>query len=124
VEAALDDGPRRDVDLIVRTGGDERTSNFLPWQANGNEAAVYFCTPYWPEFRKIDFLRAIRTYENREASWRQTRARRALALVRALGDSECAEATRVLRRFRDALPSSERASVEAEPDAETDPSAD
>ena len=53
------------VDLIIRTGGDARTSNFLPWQANGNECAAYFCAPYWPEFRKIDFLRAIRTAQTR-----------------------------------------------------------
>ena len=53
------------VDLIIRTGGDCRTSNFLPWQANGNECAAYFCAPYWPEFRKIDFLRAIRTAQTR-----------------------------------------------------------
>jgi tritrans,polycis-undecaprenyl-diphosphate synthase [geranylgeranyl-diphosphate specific] len=53
------------VDLIIRTGGELRTSNFLPWQANGNECAAYFCAPYWPEFRKIDFLRAIRTAQSR-----------------------------------------------------------
>jgi tritrans,polycis-undecaprenyl-diphosphate synthase [geranylgeranyl-diphosphate specific] len=53
------------VDLIIRTGGEIRTSNFLPWQANGNECAAYFCAPYWPEFRKIDFLRAIRTAQAR-----------------------------------------------------------
>ncbi|MCK9441428.1 MAG: polyprenyl diphosphate synthase [Methanothrix sp.] len=53
------------VDLIIRTGGDCRTSNFLPWQANGNECAAYFCAPYWPEFRKVDFLRAIRTAQTR-----------------------------------------------------------
>lgn len=75
----------RAVDLIIRTGGDERTSNFLPWHANGNEAAVFFCTPYWPEFRKLDFLRAIRTYESRQKSWRQTRTQRAITLLRALG---------------------------------------
>jgi len=92
VEEALPDGPTRSVDLIVRSGGDERTSNFLPWQANGNEAAVYFTAPYWPEFRRIDFLRAIRTYDYREESWRQTRIRRvralASALVDTLGDDE------------------------------------
>lgn len=55
------------VDLIIRTGGDCRTSNFLPWQANGNECAAYFCAPYWPEFRKIDFLRAIRTAQTRSS---------------------------------------------------------
>jgi len=85
VEEALDEGPTHDVDLIVRSGGDERTSNFLPWQANGNEAAVCFSAPYWPEFRKIDFLRSIRTYENREESRRRGRTRRARAVVRALG---------------------------------------
>ncbi|NMC09694.1 MAG: di-trans,poly-cis-decaprenylcistransferase [Methanothrix sp.] len=53
------------VDLIIRTGGDLRTSNFLPWQANGNECAAYFCAPYWPEFRKIDFLRAVRVAQAR-----------------------------------------------------------
>lgn len=121
VDQALYEGPTRDVDLIVRTGGDERTSNFLPWQANGNEAAVFFCTPYWPEFRKVDFLRSIRTYQHREETWRQTRARRALAVVRALGPSEAPEAARVLGRFRGALPIGERESVE---DVETDPSAD
>jgi tritrans,polycis-undecaprenyl-diphosphate synthase [geranylgeranyl-diphosphate specific] len=104
VEQRLYEGPTRDVDLIIRTGGDERTSNFLPWHANGNEAAVFFCTPYWPEFRRIDFLRAIRTYESREESWRRTRARRALALVSALRDAELEEARRVVSRFRDTLP--------------------
>jgi tritrans,polycis-undecaprenyl-diphosphate synthase [geranylgeranyl-diphosphate specific] len=53
------------VDLIIRTGNERRTSNFLPWMANGNECAVYFCAPYWPLFRKIDLLRAIRVYDQR-----------------------------------------------------------
>ena len=119
VEDRLYEGPTRDVDLIVRTGGDERTSNFLPWHANGNEAAVYFCAPYWPEFRKIDFLRAIRTYENREASWRRTRARRALTLVRALGP-ETPQARRVLGRFKNALTHREQQAIEED----TDPVAD
>ena len=120
VEEFLYEGPTSDVDLIVRTGGDERTSNFLPWHANGNEAATFFCAPYWPEFRKIDFLRAIRTYENREESWRTTRARRALALVRALEQSEVPKARQVLDRFRDALPTTERPEVDLEEvDAET-----
>jgi len=120
VEDRLYEGPVRDVDLIIRTGGAERTSNFLPWHANGNEAAVYFCTPYWPEFRKVDFLRSIRTYESRKESWRKTRARRALALVHALGAAEVSEARRVLRRFKDALPSGEREAIEeTEADIET-----
>ncbi|AFZ74322.1 polyprenyl diphosphate synthase [Natronobacterium gregoryi] len=108
IERQLYDRPVRDVDLIIRTGGDERTSNFLPWHANGNEAAVFFCTPYWPEFSKTDFLRGIRTYEHRAESWRRTRARRALALLGALGETELPEARSVVDRFRDSLPTSER----------------
>lgn len=53
------------VDLVIRTGSENRTSNFLPWLANGHESAVYFCAPYWPMFRKIDFLRALRLYSER-----------------------------------------------------------
>ncbi len=51
------------VDLLIRTGGEQRLSNFLPWQTNGGESIVYFCDIYWPEFRKIDLLRAIREYQ-------------------------------------------------------------
>ena len=111
-EERLYDRPVRDVDLIIRTGGDERTSNFLPWHANGNEAAVFFCAPYWPEFSRVDFLRGIRTYEHRERSWRRTRARRGLALLRALGGVELDEAKSVVRRFRDSLPSGERSTAD------------
>ena len=56
------------VDLIIRTGNECRTSNFLPWLANGHESAVYFCAPYWPLFRKIDLLPAIRIYDQRIAA--------------------------------------------------------
>lgn len=56
------------VDLIIRTGNDFRTSNFLPWLASGHESAVCFCAPYWPMFRKIDLLRAIRIYDQRVAA--------------------------------------------------------
>ena len=104
VEDHLYDRPVRDVDLIVRTGGDERTSNFLPWHANGNEAAVYFCAPYWPEFSEVEFLRAIRTYQSREESWRRARAERAVALVRAVAEVEIAEAHAVAGRLRERLP--------------------
>ena len=81
IDDRLHHGPSRSVDLIIRTGGDERTSNFLPWHANGNEAAVYFCAPYWPEFSKVDFLRGIRTYQYRRRRWAQSRVDRARALV-------------------------------------------
>jgi tritrans,polycis-undecaprenyl-diphosphate synthase [geranylgeranyl-diphosphate specific] len=99
VESELYDGPARNVDLIIRSGGDERTSNFLPWQANGNEAAVYFTTPYWPEFRRIDFLRGIRTYQYRDSTWRQSRLRRARALVRALGPEAVGDARETFEQF-------------------------
>ncbi|OLZ39772.1 UDP pyrophosphate synthase [Natrinema saccharevitans] len=108
IERRLYDRPIRDVDLIIRPAGEERTSNFLPWHANGNEAAVFFCTPYWPEFSKADFLRGIRTYEHRAESWRRTRARRALALLGAVSETELAEARAIVDRFRDSLPSAER----------------
>jgi tritrans,polycis-undecaprenyl-diphosphate synthase [geranylgeranyl-diphosphate specific] len=122
VDARLYDRQVRDVDLIIRTGGDERTSNFLPWHANGNEAAVFFCAPYWPEFSKVDFLRGIRTYEHRERSWRETRARRGLALLRELGGVELAEARRVVQKFRGSLPSGEVDGVDGVDDPE--PTAD
>ena len=69
-----------------------------------------------PEFRKVDFLRAIRTYQNREQSWRTTRAERSLALVRAIEQSELPTAKRMLGRFRDALPSTEREQLDEEYD--------
>ncbi|MFC4439181.1 MULTISPECIES: polyprenyl diphosphate synthase [Natrialbaceae] len=125
IERRLYDEPVRDVDLIIRTGGDERTSNFLPWHANGNEAAVFFCTPYWPEFSKADFLRGIRTYEHRQESWRRTRARRALALLGAMSDHELVEARSIVDRFRDSLPTAEQPDEEElEPVDSSGPTAD
>jgi tritrans,polycis-undecaprenyl-diphosphate synthase [geranylgeranyl-diphosphate specific] len=114
IERRLYARPVRDVDLIIRTGGDERTSNFLPWHANGNEAAVFFCAPFWPSFSKVDFLRAIRTYESREASWRRTRAERAAALIRAVGELELEDARAAAARLRDHLPRSQAKAVVAE----------
>jgi len=114
----------RDVDLIIRTGGDERTSNFLPWHANGNEAAAYFCAPYWPEFSKTDFLRGIRTYQSRERSWQRTRRERAAAIVRAVAETELAEARTVAGRLREKLPGAAAPEIEAELDARGTESAD
>lgn len=108
IENKLYERPIRDVDLIIRTGGGERTSNFLPWHANGNEAAVFFSTPYWPEFSKKDFLRGIRTYEHRQKSWKRTRARRALALLHALKTQELPKARAIATQFQHSLPVSER----------------
>jgi tritrans,polycis-undecaprenyl-diphosphate synthase [geranylgeranyl-diphosphate specific] len=52
-----------DPDLILRTSGEERISNFLLWQLAYSE--LYFTDVYWPGFRKIDFLRAVRSYQQR-----------------------------------------------------------
>ena len=114
IEARLYRQPVRDVDLIIRTGGDERTSNFLPWHANGNEAAVYFCAPYWPEFSKIDFLRGIRTYEAREESWQESKIDRAVALASAVGSLELKEASELVSRLRGKLPQAGRRAVAEE----------
>ncbi len=52
-----------DPDLIIRTSGELRLSGFLLWQSANSE--FYFCDPYWPDFRRIDFLRALRDYQRR-----------------------------------------------------------
>ena len=52
-----------DPDLIIRTSGEVRLSGFMLWQSAYSE--FYFCDAYWPVFRKIDFLRAIRSYQER-----------------------------------------------------------
>jgi len=114
LDERLYDARVRDVDLIIRTGGDERTSNFLPWHANGNEAAVFFCAPYWPEFSRVDFLRAVRTYEHREASWQRTRRERALTLVAALSDVDLPRARTVIDRAGESIPTDDSPVVEPE----------
>ena len=53
-----------DPDLILRTSGEERISNFLLWQIA--YAELYFADVYWPALRKIDFLRAIRSFQLRK----------------------------------------------------------
>jgi len=53
-----------DPDLVLRTSGEERVSNFLLWQLAYSE--LYFTDVYWPGFRYVDFLRAIRSYQLRK----------------------------------------------------------
>ncbi len=50
-------------DLIIRTSGEQRMSNFLLWQGTG--AYLHFCDCYWPAFREVDFLRALRDFAAR-----------------------------------------------------------
>ena len=53
-----------DPDLVIRTSGELRLSGFMLWQSAFSE--YYFCEAYWPAFRRIDFLRAIRSYGQRQ----------------------------------------------------------
>jgi short-chain Z-isoprenyl diphosphate synthase len=53
-----------DPDLIIRTSGELRLSGFMLWQSAHSE--LYFCDTLWPAFRKVDFLRALRSYQHRE----------------------------------------------------------
>ena len=52
-----------DPDLVIRTSGEQRLGGFLLWQSANSE--FYFCEAYWPDFRRVDFLRALRAYSQR-----------------------------------------------------------
>lgn len=62
--AHLATAPSPNPDLIIRTSGEVRLSGFLLWQSA--HAEFYFCDTHWPAFRKIDFLRALRSYDQRQ----------------------------------------------------------
>jgi short-chain Z-isoprenyl diphosphate synthase len=53
-----------DPDLVIRTSGEQRLGGFLLWQSAKSE--FYFCEAYWPDFRRVDFLRALRAYAQRD----------------------------------------------------------
>lgn len=53
-----------DPDLVIRTSGEQRLSGFLLWQSAHSE--FYFCDAHWPDFRRVDFLRALRSYASRQ----------------------------------------------------------
>ena len=57
-------GGQPDPDLVIRTSGEQRLSDFMLWQSAHSE--FYFCEALWPDFRRVDFLRAIRAYAERE----------------------------------------------------------
>jgi short-chain Z-isoprenyl diphosphate synthase len=52
-----------DPDLVIRTSGEQRLGGFLLWQSAHSE--FYFCDALWPDFRRVDFLRALRSYAQR-----------------------------------------------------------
>ena len=64
IERHLYTAEHSDPDLIIRTSGEMRLSGFLPWQSSNSE--FYFTDVYWPAFRELDFLRAVRTFQQRE----------------------------------------------------------
>jgi undecaprenyl diphosphate synthase len=59
-----------DPDLLIRTGGEQRLSNFLLWQAS--YAEIYFTETMWPEFRKKAYLEALLDYQSRERRFGKT----------------------------------------------------
>ncbi len=64
IQAHLYTAGTPDPDFVIRTSGEVRLSGFLLWQTAYSE--FYFCDAFWPEFRKIDFLRALRSFQQRE----------------------------------------------------------
>jgi len=64
INAQLTTSGVSDPDLLIRTSGEQRISNFLLWQVAYSE--IYFCPVLWPDFSKIDLLKAILDYQQRE----------------------------------------------------------
>ena len=61
-----------DPDLLIRTGGELRISNYLLWQIAYSE--LYFCDTYWPDFNEADLHRAIADYQRRQRRFGKTEA--------------------------------------------------
>ncbi len=59
-----------DPDLLIRTGGEVRVSNFLLWQIAYSE--LYFCDTYWPDFAEADLHKAIASYQSRQRRFGKT----------------------------------------------------
>ena len=70
VSGALATHDMPDPDLLIRTAGDERISNFLLWQIAYSE--LYFTDKFWPDFTKEDFCEAIIDYQSRERRFGKT----------------------------------------------------
>lgn len=61
-----------DPDLLIRTGGELRISNYLLWQIAYSE--LYFCNTYWPDFSEADLHKAIASYQKRQRRYGKTEA--------------------------------------------------
>ena len=61
-----------DPDLLIRTGGELRISNYLLWQIAYSE--LYFCDTYWPDFKEEDLHKAIASYQSRQRRYGKTEA--------------------------------------------------
>lgn len=72
ISAYLDTAGMVDPDLLIRTGGEARLSNFLLWQASYSE--IYFTDVMWPDFRTDAFLKAIADFQQRERRFGRTSA--------------------------------------------------
>ncbi len=67
ISLMLDTSSQSDPDLIIRTAGEQRLSNFLSWQSAYSE--FYFSEVEWPEFNKIEFIKALESYKSRVRSF-------------------------------------------------------
>lgn len=63
ITAALPGGPVKEIDLVIRTSGEQRLSGFFPWQTS--RAEIYLSRKLWPDFTAADFAAAIRFYAER-----------------------------------------------------------
>jgi undecaprenyl diphosphate synthase len=70
-QAAMQTAPLPQLDLLIRTSGEVRLSNFLLWESA--YAELYFTDTYWPEFGRDEFLRALESYRGRERRFGRTR---------------------------------------------------
>lgn len=61
-----------DPDLLIRTGGEQRISNYLLWQIAYSE--LYFCDTFWPDFSEDDLQKAILSFQNRQRRFGKTEA--------------------------------------------------
>ncbi len=70
VSQALETAFMPDPDLLIRTGGEVRLSNYLLWQCAYSE--LYFCDTFWPDFHEADFMQALSVYAARERRYGKT----------------------------------------------------